>query len=92
MDTIKLLDSLEVGMPLVITTKYLGVPAMREACLYAGKDKNGRYNFFDDSGITGIFAYSTKFIQDNVIIETEINHVDDMLEIADLCEKIKGRE
>ena len=73
MNSIEILNDLEVGMPVIVTTKGQCC-IMRDVCLYMGKDKEDRYNFFNNNdGITGVFAYSTKYIIDHVTIETEIN-------------------
>lgn len=87
MNSIKILDNLEVGMPVIVTTENQGY-IMRKVCLYMGKDKENRYNFFDDDdGITG-FAYSTKYIIDCVTIETEMNYTADLCTAAELCKKV----
>lgn len=89
MNSIKILDNLEVGMPVIVTTKGQCC-IMRDVCLYMGKDKEDRYNFFNNNdGITGVFAYSTKYIIDHVTIETEINDTTDLCTVAELCEKVK---
>jgi hypothetical protein len=91
MDTIKLLDSLEVGMPLIVTTKWSGVPAMRKVSIYGGTDGIGKYTFIDDSGI---YQLTTGYIKDHCYISQELDQDTDLYEVVKLCNKIirEGRE
>ena len=85
MDAIKLLDSLETGMPLIVVTKWLGVPTRRKATLYAGTKGDGIYNFIDD---TGIYKMTTGYIQENCHI-SQILDQDDLYEVVKLIDKVK---
>lgn len=85
MDTIKILDKLEVGMPLIVTTASQGM-TIRDVCLYMGKDGEGRYTFLADD--LHMFAYSQKYIIDHVKVETEIQYGADLCQIADLCQYV----
>ena len=85
MDTIKLLNSLEVGMPLIVTTKWQNI-ITRKATLYAGTRGDGIYNFIDD---TGIYKMTTGYIQENCHI-SQILDQDDLYEVVKLIDKVKG--
>lgn len=84
MDTIKLLDSLETGMPLAITTTWQGV-TMRKISIYAGTDGMGKYTFIDDSGM---YQLTTGYIKDHITISQELDQDTDLYEVVQLCNKI----
>lgn len=84
MDTIKLLDNMEAGMPVVVTTKWQGL-TMRKVSLYAGNDGIGKYTFIDDSGI---YQLTTGYIRDHVTIQTELDQDTDLYEVVQLCNKV----
>lgn len=85
MDTIKLLDSLEVGMPLVVTTKWQDITT-RKVSLYGGTDGAGKYRFIDDSGV---YQCTTGYIRDHVMIQTELDQDEDLFEVVKLINKVK---
>lgn len=85
MDTIKLLDSLEVGTPLIVTTTYQGI-TRRTVTLYGGTKGDGIYHFMDDSGIYGC---SIGYIRDHVTISQELDQEDDIYKLAKLTDKVK---
>ena len=84
MDTIKLLDSLEKGMPLVVTTTYQGL-TMRKVNIYGGTDGMGKYTFIDDSGI---YQLTTGYIKEHCTISQELDQDTDLCEVVQLCNKI----
>lgn len=86
MDAIKLLDSLEVGMPLVITTTWQGL-TMRKVSIYAGTDGIGKYTFIDDSGI---YQLTTGYIKEHCKISQELDQEDDIFILTKLIDKVKG--
>ena len=88
MDAIKLLDSLEVGMPLIIIFNELP-SKIRKVSLYAGTTGNGYYNFIDDSGI---FKCSIGYIKEHLIISQELDQDTDLYEVVKLCNKVKKGE
>lgn len=90
MDTIKLLDSLEAGMPLVVTTTWQGL-TMRKVTIYAGTDGMGTYNFVDDNGP---YRMTTGYIKEHCTISQELDQEGDLYEVVELCNKIirEGRE
>lgn len=85
MDAIKLLDSLEAGMPLVVTTTWQGL-TMRKVSLYAGNDGMGTYNFVDDNGP---YRMTTGYIKEHCKISQELDQ-DDLYEVVKLIDKVKG--
>lgn len=87
METIEILNNLEVGTPLIVTTESQGY-IIRSVCIYVGKDEDGLYNFFDNSGVTGIFTYSPRYITDHVTVETELKYAADLCTVASLLEII----
>lgn len=86
MDTIKLLDSLEAGMPLVVTTTWQGL-TMRKVSLYAGNDGMGKYTFIDD---TGAYRMTTGYIKEHCKISQELDQEDDIFILTKLIDKVKG--
>ena len=86
MDTIKLLDSLEAGTPLIVVIKWLGVPTTRKVTLYAGTKGDGIYNFIDD---TGAYRMTTGYIQERCHISRELDQDTDLYEVVKLCNKIR---
>ena len=84
MDAIKLLNSLEKGMPLVVTTKWQDL-TMRKVTIYAGTDGMGIYNFIDDSGI---YRMTTGYIKEHCTISQELDQDTDLCEVVQLCNKI----
>lgn len=85
MDTIELLNSMEVGMPLIITTKWQDITT-RSVSLYAGTDGAGIYNFIDD---TGLYRMTTGYIRDHVTIQTTLDREEDLFEVVKLCDRVK---
>lgn len=90
MDTIKLLDSLEVGMPLIVTTKWQDIIS-RKVTLFAGANEDGTYNFIDDSGI---YQLTTGYIKEHCTISQELDQEGDLYDLVALINKVKkeGRE
>ena len=88
MNAIELLDSLEVGMPLIIIFNELP-SKIRKVSLYAGTTGNGYYNFIDDSGI---FKCSIGYIKEHLIISQELDQDTDLYEVVKLCNKVKKGE
>lgn len=86
MDTIKLLDNMEVGMPLIVTTKWQDL-TIREVSLYAGNDGMGKYSFIDDSGV---YQCTAGYIKDHVTIQTELDTDEDIWKLSKLLKKLKG--
>jgi hypothetical protein len=84
MDAIKLLDKLETGMPLVITTTWQGL-TMRKVNIYAGNDGMGKYTFIDDSGI---YQLTIGYIKEHCKISQELDQDTDLYEVVELCNKI----
>ena len=86
MDTIKLLNNLEVGMPLIVTTKWQNLIS-RKVTLYAGTNGMGVYDFIDD---TGPYRMTTGYIKDHVQISQELDQEDDIFTLTKLIDKVKG--
>lgn len=86
MDAIKLLDKLEAGMPLVVTTTWQGL-TMRKVSIYAGNDGMGKYTFIDDSGI---YQLTTGYIKEHCKISQELDQEDDIFILTKLIDKVKG--
>lgn len=84
MDAIKLLNSLEAGMPLVVTTTWQGL-TMRKVSIYAGTNGAGTYNFIDDNGP---YRMTTGYIKEHCIISQELDQDTDLCEVVQLCNKI----
>ena len=87
MDTIKLLNSLEVGIPLIVTTTYQGI-TRRKVTLYGGTRGDGVYHFMDDSGIYGC---SIGYIKDHVTVSQELDQENDIYELARLTDEVKEK-
>lgn len=88
MDTIKLLNSLEVGMPLIVTTKWQDLIS-RKVTLYGGTKGDGIYNFIDD---TGAYRMTTGYIKEHCKISQELDQENDLYELTKLIDKAKGGE
>lgn len=88
MDTIKLLNKLEVGIPLIVTTKWQDLIS-RKVTLYGGTDGAGTYNFIDD---TGVCKMTTGYIKDHCTISQELDQEEDLFEVVKLIDKVKGSE
>lgn len=88
MDKIKLLNKLEVGMPLIVTTKWQDIIS-RKVTLYAGTDGVGTYNFIDDSGP---YKMTTGYIKEHCTIDQELDQDEDLFQLAQLINEIKRRE
>ena len=73
-------------MPLIVTTKWLGVPARRKATLYAGTRGDGIYNFIDD---TGIYKMTTGYIREHCKISQELDQDGDLYDLVALINKVK---
>ena len=84
MDAIKLLDNMEAGMPVVVTTTWQGL-TMRKVSIYAGNDGMGKYSFIDDSGI---YQLTTGYIKEHCTISQELDQDTDLYEVVQLCNKI----
>lgn len=84
MDAIKLLNKLETGIPLVITTTWQGL-TMRKVSIYAGTDGMGKYTFIDDSGI---YQLTTGYIKEHCTISQELDQDTDLCEVVKLCNKV----
>ena len=85
MNIIKLLDNMEVGTPLIVTTKWQNI-TIRKITLYAGNNEIGKYNFIDD---TGHYIMTPGYIRDHVTIQTELDQDEDLWELSKLLRKIK---
>ena len=88
MDTIKLLDNLEVGIPLIVTTKWQDL-ITREVVLYGGKDDREIYNFIT---IDTTFGMTPRYIREHCQISQELDQDDDLFEVVKICNKVKGVE
>lgn len=88
MDTIKLLDSLEVGMPLIVTTKWQNGES-RNVTLYAGTKDDGIYNFID---LGGSYKCTIRYIKEHMTISQELDHEDDIFILAKLIDRVKEVE
>ena len=84
MDAIKLLNNIEVGIPLIVTTTWQGL-TMRKVTIYAGTDEMGTYNFVDDNGP---YRMTTGYIKEHCTISQELNQDTDLCEVVQLCNKI----
>ena len=84
MDIIKLLDNMEVGIPLIVTTKWQDLIS-RKVTIYAGTDGMGIYNFVDDNGP---YRMTTGYIEEHWAISQELDQDTDLYEVVQLCNKI----
>ena len=82
MNTIKLLDNLETGMPLVITWQG---STIRKVSIYAGTDGMGKYTFIDDNGI---YQLTAGYIKEHCKISQELDQDTDLYEVVKLCNKV----
>lgn len=88
MNTIKLLNSMEVGMPLIITTNWQDITT-RKVSLYGGTKGDGVYNFIDD---TGSYKCTEKYIKDHITIQTTLTEDEDLFTLVKLIKKVKEKE
>lgn len=86
MDIIKLLDNLEVGIPLVVTTTWQDL-VNREVTLYGGKNDEGIYNFIT---IDTTFGMTPRYIKEHCTISQELDQDTDLYEVVKICNKVKG--
>lgn len=85
MDAIKLLNKLETGMPLVITTTWQD-STIRKVSIYGGTDGIGKYTFIDNSGI---YQLTAGYIKEHCKISQELDQDTDLFEVVELCNKIR---
>ena len=85
MDTIKLLNSLEVGMPLIVTTKWQDIIS-RKVTLFAGANEDGTYNFIDDSTA---YKMTPRYIKEHCNISQELDQEGDLYDLVALINKVK---
>lgn len=85
MDAIKLLDSLEAGMPLIVTTKWQDIIS-RKVTLFAGTDGMGTYNFVDDNGP---YRMTTGYVKEHCTISQELDQEGDLYDLVALINKVK---
>lgn len=88
MDTIKLLDSLEAGMPLIVTTKWQD-SISRKVSIYAGTDGMGTYNFVDDNGP---YRMTTGYIKEHCTISQELDQEGDLYDLVALINKVNRKK
>ena len=84
MDTIKLLDSLEAGMPLIVTTKWQD-SISRKVNIYAGANEDGTFNFIDDNGL---YKMTIGYIKEHCKISQELDEDTDLYKVVELCNKV----
>lgn len=84
MDAIKLLNNIEVGIPLIVTTKWQDLIS-RKVTIYAGTDGMGIYNFVDGNGP---YRMTTGYIKEHCTISQELDQDTDLYEVVKLCNKI----
>ena len=89
MDSIKLLNELKVGTPLIITTKWQD-RVTREVALYGGTDGMGTYIFVDEA--CGVWKITTGYIKEHCTISQELDGEDDLLKLTKIIEKVKGEK
>lgn len=85
MDKIKLLNKMEVGIPLILITTWQD-KTFRKPTLYAGTDGYGLYYFIDD---TGRYKCTIGYIREHIQILTELETDEDIAEIVKLNQKIE---
>ena len=85
MDAIKLLNNIEVGIPLIVTTTWQGL-TMRKVTIYAGTDGMGTYNFVDDNGP---YRMTTGYIKEHCTISQELDQEGDLYDLVALINKVK---
>ena len=88
MDAIKLLNNIEVGIPLIVTTKWQDLIS-RKVTIYAGTDGMGIYNFVDDNGP---YRMTTEYIKEHCTISQELDGEDDLLKLTKIIKKVKSEE
>lgn len=86
MNTIKLLDSLEVGTPLIVTTKWQHGES-RNVTLYGGTAGDGIYNFID---FGGVYKCTIGYIRDHLTISKTLDREDDIFTLVKLIDQVKG--
>ena len=86
MDAIKLFNNIEVGIPLIVTTKWQDL-TMRKVTIYTGTDGMGTYNFIDDNGP---YRMTTGYIKEHCKISQELDQEDDIFILTKLIDKVKG--
>lgn len=86
MNIIKLLNNMEVGTPLILTTKWQD-EAHRRPTIYAGTDGEGLYYFIDN---TGKYKCTIGYIRNHIQIKTKLETNEDIIEIAELNKRMKG--
>lgn len=86
MDIIKLLDNMEVGMPLIITTKWQDLIS-RKVTIYAGTDGMNIYDFIDNDNS---YRMTAGYIREHCTIETTLETDEDICELTKLIKKVKG--
>ncbi len=86
MDIIKLLDSLEVGAPLIVTTKWQNTIS-RKVTLYGGANGMNKYTFIDDSGM---YQLTAGYIKEHCEISQELDRDEDIFTLTKLIDKVKG--
>ena len=84
MNAIKLLDNMEVGTPLIVTTKWQDLIS-RKVTIYAGTDGMGIYDFIDNDNS---YRMTAGYIREHCTISQELDQDTDLCEVVKLCNKI----
>lgn len=89
MDSIKLLNKIKVGTPLIVTTKWQD-RVTREVTLYGGTDGMGTYIFVDEA--CGVWRMTTEYIKEHCTISQELDGEDDLLKLTKIIKEVKSEE
>ena len=86
MDAIKLLNNIEVGIPLIVTTKWQDLIS-RKVTIYAGTDGMGIYDFIDNDNS---YRMTAGYIREHCTIKTTLETDEDICDLTRLIKKVKG--
>ena len=91
-DSIQILEELGTGMFCNIELPLTNSMKSDVISIYLGKDKEGRYNFFDGGGAIGTFKMPKEFIIKRDIKISKINNEEQTKELYTLLKKQEIRD
>ena len=95
-DAIKYLENLQQGDFLTVNIPIIADKKIQVTAMYVGKDKEGRYNFYDGGGACGTFKMTAQFIRDKDIKITkqfdEEKTYDIYVKLNEKTQRLKSRE
>ncbi len=91
-DSIQILEEMGTGMFCNIELPLTNSMKSDVISVYLGKDKDGRYNFFDGGGAIGTFKMSKEFIINREIKIAKLNNEEKTKDLYNILKKQEIRD